>query len=62
MPAVEVARGSERTVEPGSAVDAAVLEQGAMRRCTKLCRMITHGITAFGGTTPRVAIIAAIRE
>ena len=33
-----------------------------MKRYTKLCRIITHGITSSGGTTPRAALITAIRE
>ena len=61
-PAVEVARGSERTAAPGTSDDPEVLQEEALKRYTKLCRMITHGITASGGTSPRSAIITAIRE
>ena len=60
--AVEVARGSECTVEPGTVADTEVLELEAMRRNTKFSRMITRGISASGGTTPRSAIITAIRQ
>ena len=62
VPTVEVARGSERTAVLGTYVDADVLEEEALRRYTGLCRMLTHCIVASGGTTPRSAIITAIRE
>ena len=59
---MEVARGSERVVDPGTAADTEELEQGAVRLYTKLCRMITHGITTSGWVAPRAALITAIRE
>ena len=38
-PAVEVARGSERTAAPGTSLDDETLKEEALKRYTKLCRM-----------------------
>ena len=61
-PAVEQARGSGYTAAAGTPLDEETLKEDAMKRYTKLCRIITHGITSSGSSTPRAALIAAIRE
>ena len=61
-PAVEQAHVSGYTATAGTPLDEETLKEEAMKRYTKLCRIITHGITSSGGTTPRAALITAIRE
>ena len=61
-PAVEQARGSGYTAAAGTPLAEETLKEDAMKRYTQLCRIITHGITSSGSSTPRAALIAAIRE